>query len=263
MGFFDDLRGAIFAGEFYHHILQRSGKNAWAFFMVLTAILAVIVAIFWSMQINAALSDGIAFFDEKIKNVEFVDGKIVNMPSFHEAIQYKNWTFYFDTLYVNEESFSGAVNPGQMPALFVGPTTSFIAQDNKIRAIPYPATFSQTIDSEYLSNNKSTFIIAVSIVCLIGAFLYKFISALLYIFLVITPVVLFKYRRMRMNFSSGFKTALYLAGFQLIASTMLDLAQISLPWSFIIYIMFYLFYIGAYVNIDLSAKASLKPMANT
>jgi len=261
LSFFRDLRGAIIGGDFYHHILKRPVKKAWAYYMILVFILAIIVAIFWSVKINGYINQGIAFFNEKIKKVEFVDGNIINMPLSHKELQYKNWTIYVDTLYLNEKSVSGAIDLERLPAAFVGPTTSFIATNGEIRAIPYPATFSQTIDIEYLTDNKSTFALAVSICCLIGAVLYKFIIALLYAILVITPIVLFKFRRQGMTFGSGFKVALYLTSFQLIASTILDLAQVNFSWSFIVYILFYLFYIGGSVNIDLSDNISIEPTA--
>jgi hypothetical protein len=262
LNFFKDLKGAIVGGEFYHHILKRPAKKAWTYYLILVSILAIIVAIFWSVKLNNFIDRKIAFFTEKIKKVEFVDGKIVNMPLSHKVLQYENWTIYVDTLFVDEESVNGAIDSEHLPALFVGPKASFIATSDKVRAIPYPATFSKTIDAQYLADSKSTFKIAISICCLIGAFLYKFIIALVYSLLIITPMILFKFRRQGMKFGSGFKVALYLSSFQLIVSTILDLAQISFAWSFIVYILFYLFYIGGFVNIDFSDDVSIEPTAN-
>jgi len=261
VSFLKDLQGAIFGGEFYHHILKRSAGKAWAYYMILISILAVVVAIFWSVTIIGFVNKGIAFFNERIKKVEFVDGKILNMPLSHKELQYDNWTIYVDTLFVNEEVVRGAISPEHTPALFVGPAMSFLVTSDKTRAIPYPATFSQTFDGEYFAENKFTFTIVILVGSLIIAFLYKFIVSLLYAILVITPIMLFKFRRQRMTFGSGFKVALYLASFQLIASTILDLAQISFSWSFIIYILFYLFYIGGFVNIDFSFKTPTEPAA--
>ncbi|MCP4582556.1 MAG: DUF1189 domain-containing protein [candidate division Zixibacteria bacterium] len=234
-------------------------RKAWAFYLILAAIPAIPIAIVWGTLLTSQISDFFEFFEENIKSVEFVNGEIVNMPQSHHELQYKTWIIHVDTSYTDEESIRDDLESGSLPMLFIGSQRAFIIADEtskSVKAFSYPLTFSEIVDLEYFANQRTLFLFIVFGGGLLAAFAFNFIVGLIYALLVINPILLFKFRRMKLAFSAGFKASLYLVSFQILASSILFLLSINISWSFLLYIAFYIFYVGGFVNLDLSDYSS-------
>jgi len=231
-------------------------KKAWAFYSILVVILAIPVGFSWGQQITGSLNDWLDFFAENIEVVEFKEGEIVNMPISHQELYFKDWTFHVDRNYTDYESIVNEISEDQRPLVFIGPRQAHIITYNEPRTINYPPTFTDTIDAAYFSDSKSFYPIVIYGGGLLAAFIYIYIVGLLYVFVIITPIVLFKFRRMRLKFAGGLKAALYLASFQVLAFSVLLFLSANIPWSFLFFIAFYILYIGGFVNIDLSGYQS-------
>jgi hypothetical protein len=227
-------------------------KKAWAFYLLLICAIALVAAIYGTIRFTVFYGEAIAFFDDKIKTVEFSNGQIINMPISHKELQFKNWTIFVDTIYVDEDSIQNDLDKNRTPALFIGPKITFIVRGETPIAIDYPQSFSSIIDTDLLTRYRLYLIGGIFLFFLIGIFIYKFIVGFIYVSLVIAPVVLFKFRRMGLAYRGAFQAGLYLISIQLLVSIILLLAEIYLPWSFLWFILFYIFYIGACVNIDIS-----------
>ena len=179
------------------------------------------------------------------------------MPSTRKELHYEDWTILVDSSFTTEKSAARAVAADDSTkirptAICIGPRQAYVFSVEGEKTIDYPATFTKVIDTEYLKNMLSSLKYVIFVVVLVLMFLYKLIGSMLYVLLVITPIVIFKFRRHGIRFGDGFQAALYLVSIQLLVSTILLFLSIDLPWSFLIYIVFYIFYIGAFVNIDLS-----------
>ena len=238
-------------------MLKRPVKHAWAFFLILVLITGAALGISKSFMLLAQVDKGVQFFQDNIKKVVFENGEIKNMPLTRKELHFDEWTIIVDSSFTSEAFAAQTLTVDDTtvigtPALCVGPKQAYLFSGGTERTIDYPITYSKVIDTEYLKETVSSLRYLVFIVVIIGAFIYKFIIGMLYVLLVITPIVIFKFRRIGIRFGDGLQAALYLVSIQLLVSTILMLLQINLPWSFLIFILFYIFYIGALVNIDLS-----------
>jgi hypothetical protein len=239
-------------------------RKAWAFYLFLILILTVITAIYGAILFAGIQSKAHAFFSDKIKKVEFVDGRIVNMPISHKELQFGNWTIYVDRLYLDQDSIQKDIKEDHIPALFVGPAEAFIVTGKSLIvsayplgyqiAFDYPSNFHMVVNQELLGRYKTLSILLFVAATFIVFFIYKFIVGLIYVLVIIAPIVLYKFRRMGLTYGAGVLTGLYLVSIQLIVSTLLLLVGVFLPWFFLIFILFYILYIGALVNIDVSRK---------
>jgi len=198
--------------------------------------------------------EALLFFVENVKNIEFENGKIVSMPVLPKELRFRNWIIHVNSLYLDKESALKDLDPNCLPALFVGPRMMVIVYDYRPVAISYPKNYSAVHNIETLEGYKIYITILSFLAGLLGMFVYRLITGLLYIFLIITPITLFKFRRRGLAYKGGLKAGLYLVSFQLIISTVLMLMGIYMIWSFLLYILFYIIYIGAFVNIDVSSN---------
>ncbi len=249
-----DLFRAVTTVKYYHNILKRPLKRAWAHFILLITVIAFFTAIFGAVKIVSLYNEALAFFAENVNSVEFINGEIVTMPVLPEKLQFKNWVIHVDKVYLDKESALKDLDPDRPPTIFIGPGMLVIAADYRPFAINYPDSYSDVHNVESLKRFKIYIIILSFLAGLLGMFIYKLITGLLYIFLIITPITLFKFRRMGLAYKGGLKAGFYLVSFQLIISTILLLTGVHIPWSFLLYILFYIVYIGAFVNIDVSSN---------
>ena len=227
--------------------------------MLLAAILAIPIALNWGVGIIGFFNESVDFFNREIKLVEFSNGQIVNMPLSHKELLFRDWTIHVDTLYTDIESIQPDLDLTRLPAVFVGAKLAVLVTktESEPRLITYPPAFSELIDGDYLENLKTTAGIVVYVACLVTSFLYKALSGLLYMAIIIAPIVLFKFRRIGINYGDAFKAALYLVSLQLIISTVLSLLNIERYWFFLFYILLYIFFIGGRVNLDLTGSDKL------
>jgi hypothetical protein len=259
-----DFWGSIRAGDFYHDILVRPVKKAWLYFIVLIIISAIILALYSGFNISGLLAELEDFYLSHNKVVEFVNGEIVNMPHSHKSLRYDNLIIEVDRSYIGTDSLPADSWPGDSSALFIGPKSCFLIRTSIVREIPYPATFTQKLDSAYLDSLKTKITIASFLGGFIGWLIIKFIEGMLYIALIIAPILLFKFRRMGLTYTEGFKTGLYLITYQIVLSTLLLVIGFTQIWFHLLFILFYIILIGGFVNIDLThSKRQLYGNATT
>lgn len=252
MGFVQDVKGSITAGGFYHDLLTRPIKQGWRYFFKLITIASLITAVFWSVKFINFYNDAVDFFTEKIKKVELVSGEITNMPLSHHRLLFKNRVIHVDTSYIDTQSIQEDLENDPEAELFVGPRKFFSVRNGEIMGFDYPSTYNISIDPDKLQSAKTYLFPTTTLAFFAGIFINRSIIALLYIILIITPVVLFKFRRMGLSFKGGFQVGLYLASLQIVIATILVLISVHIPWGFLWFILFYFVYIGAFVNIDVS-----------
>lgn len=252
MNFFADFMGSIAGGEFYRQVLKRPIKSAWVFYCILVLITGLVIGLVWGYSLLSYMNEAFRFFKDNVKEVVFESGEIKNMPPSRLELHFRDWIILFDTLYTSEKPARNDIQNDKLPVLCIGPRQAFIFTKEGSRVINYPTTYTKVINDEYLDDIKPTLRFAIFALAIVSAVLYRAIVGLLYVLIIITPIVIFKFRRMGMAFGDGFKTALYLVSFQIVFSSLLLILNLNLPWAFLIIIFFYIFYIGALVNIDLS-----------
>ena len=252
--FFHELGRVVTSVGFYRDILKRPIKEAWGFYFILLCLASLINSIFIAIPLISIINEAGDFFSENIIIVEFVDGRVENFPITHKELHFKQWTIHIDSSYINEESVGKDIDEDQFPILFIGPQIAVIISDQTPVSISYPSNFNSVIDTEKLESYKTYLIVLMNVVLIAGLFLFKLITSMLYMVLLITPVVLFKFRRMGLAYRVGFHASLYLISFQIIISSLLMIAGIMALWSFLLFILFYFIYIGAFVNIDVSGS---------
>lgn len=252
MGFIQDVAGSITAGRFYRDLLTRPIKQGWYYFFKLITIISLITAVFWSIRIFNYYNDAIEFFAKEIKKVEFTSGEITNMPLSHHRLLFRDKVIHVDKSYIDKQSLQENLENDPQADLFVGPGKAFFVRNSEIMEFNYPSSYKASFDTDKLRNMRTYLFPAVALATWAGFFIYRLITALLYIILVITPIVLFKFRRMGLSFKGGFQVGLYLASLQVVIATILMLLSIHIPWGFLWFILFYVIYIGALVNVDVS-----------
>jgi len=255
MDFIQDVKGSITAGRFYHDLLTRPIKQGWCYFFKLITIASLITAVFWSLKIFNYYNEAVEFFDEKIKKVEFASGEITNMPISHHRLLFRDKVIHVDKSYIDRQSIQEDLENDPQADLFVGPRKAFFVKNSDIMGFDYPSSYNASFDTDKLQSMKTYLFPAAALAFWAGFIIYRSIIALLYIILVITPIVLFKFRRMGLPFRGGFQVGLYLASLQVVIATILTLLSIHIPWGFLWFILFYIIYIGALVNIDVSKKS--------
>ena len=264
MGIFNDLWGSITAGEFYHDILLRPAKKGWALYVFLIAICALALTLYWGIQINSVADDAEAFFAGIDRSVKFENGEIINMPASHKEYEFKGYYIHVDRKYVDEQIVMNDLLQLESAALFIGPKAAFIIRQGTIQAIDYPSDFTQTIDLDYVRRVKSMLVVGAFIGGFIIWLVVKFIESMLYILIIIAPILLFKFRRMGLTYGEGIRAAMYLVTFQIIISTLLLLLSIAHIWIHLVFIAFYIFFIGGFININLAhSKRQLYQSGNS
>lgn len=258
MSFIEDVKGAVGAGRFYHDTLARPMKQAWLYLIKLLAVISLLSSAFWSVKFFDLYNETIDFFEENIKKVEIVNGEIVNMPLSHQRLLFKERSIHVDSLYVDEEAIADDLSQDTLAALFVGPKKAFLITDKDPIVFDYPTGYSGTLETDYLRGVKIYLFPAIALAVFVVFILYRFVSALFYALLIITPIVLFKFRRAGLPFKAGFQAGLYLASLQVIIATLLMFLNIQVPWAFLWFIFFYILYVGALVNIDVTKRGDPK-----
>ncbi|RKX18201.1 MAG: hypothetical protein DRP26_05640 [Candidatus Zixiibacteriota bacterium] len=252
MGFIQDIKGCITAGGFYHDLLTRPIKQGWSYLLKLIIVASLIMAIFWVMKFINFYNDAVDFFAEKIKKVELVSGEITNIPLSHHRLLFKDRVIHVDRSYVDTQSIQEDLENDPEAELFVGPRKFFSVRNGEIMEFNYPSSYNISLDTDKLLRAKSYLFPITTLAFFMGIFVYRFIVALLYVILIITPIVLFKFRRTGLSFKRSFQVGLYLVSLQIMITTILVIINIHIPWSFLWFILFYFIYIGGFVNIDTS-----------
>jgi hypothetical protein len=201
------------------------------------------------------VKQGLEFFSGNVKKgIEIEAGRIVNMPRSHKELRFGHWLIHVDTFYTDEQAIAGDAEYARPPVMFVGPTSAFIIFNRQPIAFNYPESFSGKIDIELLRRYAKYVIIVSFAGGLVISFIFYFIVGLLYITLIISPILLFKFRRSGLGYGEAFKMGLYLGTLVLVLSTLLTLIGLTVPWSYLWYILLYVIYIGALVNIETSRR---------
>ncbi len=252
MSIFTDLRGSITAGKFYHDILTRPSKSGWKLYIFLVILAALILSVYWGINVNSYAQDIILFYQGIGEEVVFENGKIANMPLSHKEFKFNDITIHADRKYTEIDSLAEDLAETTQPAIFIGPEAAYIVTRDNPTEIPYPADFSETVNLEYLQKTKTMVVVTAFVGGFIVWLLIKFIESMLYILLIIAPILLFKFRRLGLTYGEGIKISLYLVTYQIIISTILMLLGIAFIWVHLLFIILYIFVIGAYINIDLT-----------
>ena len=218
--------------------------------------LSLIAAAYVYIKVASLYKESVVFFKDNIETVEFSNGRIINMPITHKTIDFRDWTIHIDKKYISKDSLNNEISSDTSLSIFIGPETAYIILMGKKTAIDYPDSFSGVVDIEKIHSYWSYISGGLIISTVVGFFIYKFAVGLFYILVIIAPIIIFKFRRMGLAYSGCFKAGLYLVFFQLIVSTVLFIAKIYILWDILLYILFYIFYIGAFVNIDISKGLS-------
>ena len=251
MRFFKDLWGSLTAGAFYRDISSKSSKQAWGYYLLLLVLIAVIMCLFYGIKSTIMVRQGLEFFAANVKKgVEIDAGRIVNMPRSHKELRFDSWQIYIDTFYTDENAIAGDAEYARPPALFVGPRKAFVMIKRQLVDIDYPESFSGKIDIDLLHRYAKYAIILSFAGGLLLTFILDFIIGLLYITLIISPILLFKFRRLALSYGEAFKAGFYIITLQLVLSTFLMVFGLTVPWSYLWYILLYVLYIGAFVNIE-------------
>ena len=252
MSVFADLGGSLTAGKFYHDILSRPAKKGWTLYLTLVISVAAILAIYWGVRLNSYAGEVVAFFTELDRPIEFSNGEIINMPQSHKEFYFKDLTIHVDSKYKSESDVNEDTAGVSLPAVFIGPNTAFLFTTDYPQAINYPLSFTDTIDLSYIKKAKKTAVISSIIGGFIAWILIKFIESMVYILIIIAPILLFKFRRMGLTYGEAFKVGLFLISYQIIISTILMLFGLAYFWLPLLIIAFYVFFIGGFVNLDLT-----------
>ncbi len=252
MSVFTDLLGSITAGKFYHDILTRPAKTGWMLYLLLITCSAIVLTVYWGVKANSYADEAVEFFAGLDAEIVFEKGIITNMPLSHKEYYFKDLTIYVDSKYVDLQSTEEDMENAEKPVVFIGAKAAYLTSTERAEEIAYPPAFSETIDLDYLKKTKSILIAGAFFGGFLVWLLIKFIESMAYIALIITPILLFKFRRRGLTYPEGFGVGLYLATFQIILSTILLLVGFAYIWVHLIFILLYVFFIGAYVNIDLS-----------
>ena len=257
MEFFNDLADVCRAGKFYHGILRCPAGRAWRFFLLLVLLLTIITATVAFLKISGLTSEAIVFFRDKIKTVKLIDGRIANMPVTHKTLHFKAWTIEVDRDYTGENEVRNKAAGNFEKHIFIGQRKAFVSLGNRLIPIEYPRDFTDVINADRLKSYRFYLVAGSCLSIFVAFFLYKLVFGLLYTLLVIVPIIMFKFRRQGLPFSGAFKAGLYLASFQVVFSTVSLLLGIFVLWDILVYILFYIFYIGAVVNINIPAAAGM------
>ena len=251
MRILSDLWGSLKAGEYYHDILTRPNKQGWSYIIVLLLVAALVLAIVTGIKVNGALSRLEEFYLFHNKVVEFVNGEIINMPVNHKSLTFDNVAIEVDRAYTDIGSLPDDLTQTSGMTLYIGSKSCFIISDRFPREIPYPATYTQKLDTTYIGDLKSKIVMTSYIAGFIFWFIVKFIESLFYIAVIIAPILLFKFRRMGLTYGEGFKIGLYLSTYLILLSTILMALGITYLWIHLLFILMYLVVIGGLVNINL------------
>lgn len=252
MTVFTNLRGSITAGKFYHDILLRPAKCGWTLYLLLIVLVTIVLSVYWGIRINSYANEAVNFFAEIDAEINFDNGKINNMPIAPKEFYFNELIILVDNKYIDLNSIGDDLDMVELPAIFIGPGAAYIATQDVAKEIQYPPTFSDTIDLEYVKRAKSMIVAGAFIGGLIAWFLIKFCESMAYILLIIAPILLFKFRRMGLNYVEAVKVGLYLVSFQILLSAILMISGLAFIWVHLLFVAFYIFFIGAYVNINLS-----------
>lgn len=252
MSVFTDFWGSITVGKYYYNVLTYPAKNGWRLYIFLIILMAVALSVYWGIKINTVTNEVIAFYLDINREVVFENGEIANMPYTHKEFHFKELTIHVDRKYTGLSNLIDDFNEDNLPVLFVGPRAAYIATKGEPKEINYPPTFSNTINREYLKQAKTVVVLSAFIGGFIVWLLIKFFESMAYVLLIIAPILLFKFRRMGLTYNEGVKVGLYLVSFQIVISSVLLLAGLAYIWIHLVFIALYVFFIGAYVNIDLS-----------
>jgi hypothetical protein len=250
MAFFNNLIASLSSPQFYQSTDSMPLAEAWKYFIKLNILAAFILSLIWGFKFNGFYNEGLDFFKNEIDTVEIVNGRISNMPLSHKILVFRGWTIHVDTLYTSLNSVFADSSAMAEANIFVGPEAVYIGDQARTIPIDIPKDMSMTLDYEKLAGYKFKTIILIWILSLIGTFLVLGVSSLLMLFLIITPIFLFKFRRHKPPYQHGLKAGLFLSTFYLVAATLLIALGLLKIWIYLLFVLFYIIYIGAAVNIE-------------
>jgi hypothetical protein len=255
LSFWTDFQGSLGSGQFYKDIFNRPVSKAWRYFFILMAIVSLLFTSLMSAAFIRIYGDFASFMRESLPTISFEKGQITNMPQDHIAKEFSKWSIRIDAIYT--DSISARADSLDLPSnktcLYIGPQKAFLIQDKSTTAFEYPLSYTKTITAEELQKNKVYVYPLLFVFALILNIIKYLIFSILYV-LIISLIVVFKYRNVELNYIKGIQAGLYLVTIQVLISTLLGLAGISIPYGFLWYILFYIVYVGVFVNLNFSEK---------
>lgn len=254
MSFLIDLKGSIIGKGFYQDVLLRPLRQGFWFFARLVAIVALIsTLVFWKWFIGV-FRQVAEFLDDNFEKIEFVNGGIINMPAERIAHDSDYLRLIIDASCVTENSINLApelVGDGQT-VLIIGPHSAYLNHKSKIYPFPYPQNFTASVNPTRLLRQLPLIGLVAFLVFAIFFFMNNIIASGLLIIL-IAAVIKFKFGASGLPFGSGARAGLYLISHQLLASLILVVLGLKVPWLFLWCFIYYLVYVGLFMNLQYSS----------
>jgi hypothetical protein len=256
VNFWNDFKGSLGGGQFYRDLLTRPIGKAWAYFFILVGIISVLFTILMAISFIRVYAEITTFMQESLPIINFEKGQIANMPQTRIDNKFPKWSVRVDSIYT--DSMSALADslgiPTGKPCLYIGPKEAYLIQNKEVSVFDYPASFTKTITAEEIQKSKAYVYPLAFVVSLVLNILKYLIFSLIYVF-IIALIMVFKYRGVGLSYVKGIHAGLYLITIQLIVATLLGLIGIPLPYGFLWYILFYIIYIGVYINLSFAEKS--------
>lgn len=251
MSFWNDFVGSLKGGSHYGQILDRPLNKGLVYLVILLAVVSLILAISRIIIIDEIYDQAVQFMTENCDTLIFAGGQIANLPPRYIEREFKRWSVKIDSGFIDSNSVIQTEKsaPDEKPCLYIGPKASFIITSGKPVIFNYPDSFSSTLTARQLARWKIYFLPGALLTILLFGFIFIFFRSLFYV-LIIGLMMVFKFRNIGLRYKNGFHLGLYLVTIQVVASFILSILNISLPYDFLWCMIFYILYIGLMVNIS-------------
>ncbi len=258
MSFFADIKGSITGGRYFRDILLRPARQGLWFFARLLIITAFVSAFIFWRSFHDTFSETVAFFSGHFPEINFENGLIVNLPPQRLDHRFSGWRLVIDPTFIDESSIAAATvnDTTRITTIFVGHAAAFARYDSQIRRFQYPPRFSSVVKASDLQKKRNLISLEAFGFFILLFFITNAITSG-FLILLIAAMIAYKFRMVRVSYSSAIKVGLYLISHQLLISMLLVIADLNIPFLLLWFILYYLVYVNLFLKPELESGAEI------